>query len=190
MTYTIVVSNTGPSSVSGATVTDPLPAALQGATWTCSASAGSSCTASGSGSINDTVDLLANGSVTYTLAATVSASATGTLVNTATVVSAGVSDPDLANNTATDTDSLTPEADLSVTKTDGQTAAVPGQVVTYTITVGNAGPSSVSGATVADTLPAALQNATWTCSASAGSSCTASGSGSINDTVDLLATAA
>ena len=187
VTYTIVVSNTGPSSVTAATVTDTLPASLQSATWTCSASAGSSCTASGSGSINDTVDVLAGGSATYTLTATVSAGATGTLVNTATVVSAGVSDPDLANNTATDTDSLTPEADLSVAKTDGQTAAVPGQSITYTITVGNAGPSSVTAATVADTLPAALQNATWTCSASAGSSCAASGSGSINDTVDLPA---
>ena len=39
------------------------------------------------------------------------------------------------------------QADLSVTKTDGQTAAVPGQSITYTITVANAGPSSVSGAT-------------------------------------------
>ena len=90
-------------------------------------------------------------------------------MNTATVASAG-SDPDLANNTATDTDTLTPEADLSVTKTDGQTAAVPGQAVTYTIVVSNVGPSSVTGATVTDALSASLVNATWTCSASAGSS--------------------
>ena len=100
--------------------------------------------------------------MTYTLTATVSAGATGTLVNTRRSW-APCSDPDLANNTATDTDTLTPEADLSVTKTDGQTAAVPGQAVTYTIVVSNAGPSSVTGATVTDTLSASLVNATWTC---------------------------
>ena len=42
--YTITVANAGPSVASGATVTDTLPAALHGATWTCTASPGSSCT--------------------------------------------------------------------------------------------------------------------------------------------------
>ena len=32
---------------------------------------------------------------------------------------AGVTDPDPANNSATDTDTLTPQADLTITKTDG-----------------------------------------------------------------------
>jgi uncharacterized repeat protein (TIGR01451 family) len=53
-------------------------------------------------------------------------------------------------------------ADLGVTKTDGQTTAVPGQPVTYTIGVANAGPDDAAGATVTDTVPAALQGVTWT----------------------------
>jgi uncharacterized repeat protein (TIGR01451 family) len=36
ITYTIVASNAGPSDVTGATVSDPLPAQLSAATWTCS----------------------------------------------------------------------------------------------------------------------------------------------------------
>ena len=109
------------------------------------------------------------------------------LANTATVAApAGTTDPNAGNNSATDTDTLTAQADVGVTKTDGQTTAVPGQPVAYTIVVSNTGPSAASGATVTDTVPAALTGATWTCTASSGSSCTASGNGSIADTVNLL----
>jgi uncharacterized repeat protein (TIGR01451 family) len=83
---------------------------------------------------------------------------------------------------------LVPEADLSVTKDDGMTVAIPGDPVTYTIVASNAGPSNVMDATVADTFPAELNNCTWSCVASLGSSCTAGPAvGNINDTtVDLL----
>ena len=47
-------------------------------------------------------------------------------------------------------------ADLSITKTDGVTSTNPGATLTYTITVSNAGPDAVTGATVVDTLPAGL----------------------------------
>jgi uncharacterized repeat protein (TIGR01451 family) len=130
---------------------------------------------------------LAGGTATYTVSATVSASATGSLSNTATVaVPSGTTDPTPGNNSATDTDTLTPRADLSITKTDGATEAVPGNGITYTIVATNNGPSNVTGATVSDTLPASLTSVTWTCTASAGSSCTGSGSGNISDTVNLL----
>jgi uncharacterized repeat protein (TIGR01451 family) len=71
LTYTIVATNNGPSAVTGATVADLLPAELTGATWTCAASAGSACPASGTGNINATVDLLSGGTATFTLTATV-----------------------------------------------------------------------------------------------------------------------
>ena len=190
ISYTIVVTNSGPSSVTGATVGDTMPASLSSVTWTCSASSGSSCSASGSGNISDAaVNLLASGTATYTVTGTVSASATGSLSNTASVsVPSGTTDPTPGNNSATDTDTLTPQADLAITKTDGVTEAVPGNGITYTITVTNNGPSNVTGATVSDTMPASLSSVTWTCSASLGSSCTGSGSGNISDTaVNLLA---
>ena len=62
---------------------------------------------------------------------------------------------------ATDTDQLTPQADLSVTKTDGKTSAVPGTPVTYTLVVSNAGPSTVSSVILTDTVPSALLGASF-----------------------------
>ncbi len=152
-TYTIVVTNAGPSDVTGATVGDTFPGIFTGATYTAVATGGATgFTASGTGNINDTVNMPAGSTITYTVTGTVSSAATGTLVNTATVTPPEtVTDPTPANNTATDTDTLTPQADLSITKTDGVTTVVPGTNDTYTIVVTNAGPSGVTGATVADT---------------------------------------
>jgi uncharacterized repeat protein (TIGR01451 family) len=83
--------------------------------------------------------------------------------------------------------SLILPADLSITKTDGQATAMPGNPVTYTIVASNGGPNPVFGATVTDNFPAAITAVTWTCSASGGSSCgAASGSGNISRTVNLL----
>jgi uncharacterized repeat protein (TIGR01451 family) len=184
--YTIVATNAGPDPVSGATVTDTLSAALTGATWTCLASSGASCTATGSGSIADAVTLPAGGSVTYTLTATVSPAATGSLTNTTTIaLPPGGNDPNPTNNSATDTDTLTPQADLSITKTDGLATAAPGQGLVYTIVAANAGPSAVVAATVTDAVPAALTGAAWTCAGSGGGTCAASGSGNISDSANL-----
>jgi uncharacterized repeat protein (TIGR01451 family) len=105
--YAIEVSNSGPSAVSGAHVTDLLPAALVDATWSCVASPGSSCPASGSGSIDQEVNIAASGTLTYTLLATVDGAAQGTLVNAASVsVPAPYTDPIGGNNSAVDQDAL------------------------------------------------------------------------------------
>jgi uncharacterized repeat protein (TIGR01451 family) len=184
VTYTITASNAGPSNATGATVADTFPASLT-CTWTCAGAGGGTCTASGSGNINGTVNLPSGGSVTYTASCTISAAATGSLSNTATVTApAGVTDPTPGNNSATDTDALGASADLSITKTDGVTTAAPGGSVTYTITASNAGPSNATGATVVDSFPASL-TCTWTCAGAGGGTCTASGSGNLNDTVNL-----
>src|SRR5206468_656161 len=133
--YTIMASNAGPSDITGAAVTDTMPATLTGVSWTCVGSAGGACgSGSGSGDIGTTVDLPVGGMATFTVNATVAPDAADTLVNTATVsVPTGATDPTPGNNSATDTDALTPTADLSITKTDGRATAVPGQAVTYTI---------------------------------------------------------
>jgi uncharacterized repeat protein (TIGR01451 family) len=184
VTYTITASNAGPSSAPGATVADTFPAPLT-CTWTCVGAGGGTCTASGSGNINNLVNLPSGGSVTYTASCNISAAASGPLSNTATVSPpGGVTDPTPGNNTATDTDTLTPQANLGITKTDGVTTAVPGGSLTYTVTASNAGPSNASGATVADTFPPTL-TCTWTCVGAGGGTCTASGVGNINDTVNL-----
>lgn len=184
ISYTITVTNLGSADVTGATVSDNVPSAITGASWTCVAQTGASCTASGSGDINDTaVDLPVGRSVTYTLTGTVSSSASGSLSNTATVTApSGVTDPNPGNNTQTDTDTSAPSADLVLTKTDGSGTYTPGGSITYTITVTNNGPSDVIGASVSDSVPADIASPSWTCSAPSGASCTASGTGNINDT--------
>ena len=186
-TYAIVVANAGPSAVTNAPVADALPAPITSATWTCAASVGSSCgAASGSGNIVSTVSLLAGGTATYTLVATISPAAAGSLANTATVTApVGVTEINPANNTATDTDTLTPQVDLSITKTDGVLTLAPGVGTTYTIVATNAGPSDAPGATVADTFPAAITSATWVVAYAGGASGPGSGSGNINALVNL-----
>jgi uncharacterized repeat protein (TIGR01451 family) len=186
VTYTIVASNAGPDPVVGASVSDTFPASLT-CTWTCVGAGGGTCTAGPvAGNIADTVNLPVGGSATYTAVCSIAAGATGSLVNTATVSSA-ISDPDPANNSATDTDTLTPQADLAITKTDGLTQATAGQATTYTIVVSNSGASDAPGSSVADTFPAALTGVTWTCVGAGGGTCTAAGAGNITDTANLPA---
>nr|WP_290225174.1 hypothetical protein [Trichocoleus desertorum] len=165
ITYTITVTNNGPSSVTGAAIADTVPSSITGVTWTCSASSGSSCSAvNGTGNaINTAVNLLSGGTATYTVKGTVSPSATGSLINTANVaVPSGVTDPNINNNRSTDENTLTPTADLSINKTDNQTSVAPGSSVVYTITVTNNGPSTLSSVTVTDALPAVIQNPVFT----------------------------
>ena len=94
-------------------------------------------------------------------------------------------DPNAANNSATDTDTLVASADLSITKTDGSDHATPpAAALTYTITASNtAGPSNTT-ATVADNFPGAL-TCNWTCGGAGGGTCTGAGVGNINDPVTL-----
>jgi uncharacterized repeat protein (TIGR01451 family)/fimbrial isopeptide formation D2 family protein len=172
LSYTITLSNAGPSDASGVNVLDSLPASLSAATWTCAANPGSSCgAASGAGNLNETVNLPAGTSLVYTLNASLSSDATGNLSNTASLVAPpGTLDPNPANDSATDTDSITPNADLSINKQHlgTFTVGVNGQ---YVLTVRNLGPSTIPGAiTVTDNLPAGLgyiaaSGTDWTCGA-------------------------
>jgi uncharacterized repeat protein (TIGR01451 family) len=108
VTYVIVASNNGPVTVMGATVTDAVPPALTGVSWSCVPSAGATCAASGTGNINDPVILPAGASVTYTVMATLDPSATGVLLNNTASISvpSGVFDGDRGNNSATDSDAI------------------------------------------------------------------------------------
>jgi uncharacterized repeat protein (TIGR01451 family) len=186
VTYTITASNAGPDGVTGATVADTFPGTLT-CSWTCVGAGGGTCTAGPvAGDINDAANLPSGGSATYTATCTIDPGATGSLVNTATVSSA-ISDENEGNNSATDTDTLAPSADLSITKTDGLANASPGQAITYTIVASNAGPSNAPGSSVNDTFPGALTGVSWTCAGAGGGTCTAAGAGNISDTVNLPA---
>src|SRR5215831_2428035 len=101
-TYTITVTNNGPDTVSSFTLTDPLPAgAVNEIFGTPSQGSYDPATGAWSG-----LTLASGDSVSMTLGVTINPSATGSFSNTVTV--SGTSDPNSANNTATDTDTLTP----------------------------------------------------------------------------------
>ena len=83
--------------VSAASVVDLVPAGLSAVQWSCSAGSGAFCSAAGSGSIDELVDLPAGASVTFTLSAQVAGGEPR--VNTAMVnVPAGITDPDPTDN--------------------------------------------------------------------------------------------
>ena len=158
VSYVVTVTNNGPDSIISLDLDVPLPTTILNATMTPSAGTYNASTGAWTG-----LSLTAGASVTLNIAGTISPAATGTLTVTATVSpSPGVQDVNTANNTATDSDTLTYQADLAITKTDGKTSVQPGSAITYTITVTNNGPSRVESLTVIDTLPPLLQSPVFT----------------------------
>ncbi|MGH6609902.1 MAG: hypothetical protein ACRECQ_06580, partial [Burkholderiaceae bacterium] len=149
--YTIVVNNNSAYTVSG-TVTDTFPGGVSGVTWTCSASGGSTCVASGSGNINTIATLAAGGTATYTVNATINA--TAPVVNTASVALpfTFLTDATPADNSASNTIFIRP----GVTKAFGAATLGSAGNTSLTITIANAnGVPITTSAVFTDTLPAA-----------------------------------
>lgn len=159
VTYTLTVTNAGPAAAQNVTVTDAVPAntifvsavVTSGADWTMTLPKASSpnvvfskaSVASGeSAAFQITVQLNLDTTVT-------------SITNTATVASS-ISDPNPRNNTSTVTFSVIPppSADLQILKTDDPNKVAPGGIITYTLTLTNAGPSAAQNVTVTDAIPA------------------------------------
>ncbi len=192
ITYTIAISNAGGRHAEGVVITDTFPASLAGVTWTCAATSGSACPASGSGDLNATADILAGGRVTFTAAGTVTATGSP-VVNTACLSAATDADP--ANNCATET-LASALANLGIRMSRAQTAVVPGLPITYTLIVTRAGtpeqlaPQAVGLAVrVTNDVPTGVTGVQWQCAASPEAQCaSASGSGNlISATVNMAA---
>ncbi len=187
--YVLTVTNGGPSDAVDARVTDTLPEALSNAVWTCLPSPGASCSLSGSGDLDDLVRVPVGGQLLYRLDATVDGEARGELLNGATVQAAvGTVDSDPSNNSASDLDTLTPRADLRLSKTDNRDSVAPGHALTYRLELHNDGPSDVVGATVQDVVPTVLDCA-WSCNPGPGTGCAVGdpASGDLQGSADLPA---
>ncbi len=130
VTYTVTVANAGPVAANAARFQDPIPANVASFSWTCAAAGGATCAASGTGAIDQTVNLPSGGSLTYVITAQVAAgSGSGSITETATVSTpAGVTDPNGANNVAVDVNSCGTLYTLSLAKAGlgtGQVVSVP-----------------------------------------------------------------
>jgi len=106
-TYTITVTNTGLQDLNGAVITDTFPAQVQNVSYTAMGQSGATGFSAGSGNINQSLNLPPNSSVTYKATGFINGNS-GTVISNAANVSVpvGVSDPNTADNTATDKDTI------------------------------------------------------------------------------------
>jgi uncharacterized repeat protein (TIGR01451 family) len=151
-TYTLSYANTGSQAATGVFITDTIP---PGTTFNAAASSpGWSCPASVCIFDLGTLDVGASG--TLQLALDIDETATGLLANTASIADDGSNGPDEtpSDNTGTDSATLGPRADVSITKTDSVDPVAAGTQLGYTLTITNAGPSAAHDVVVTDTLPA------------------------------------
>jgi uncharacterized repeat protein (TIGR01451 family) len=180
--YSVTVINNGPNDATSVNVVNNAPAGTSISSWSC---AGASCpAASGSGNINQTaVSLNVSDTLVYTVNLAIPSGQTGNLVNTVTVSNTNV-DPISSNDTASDTDTLSGSADISVSNDDASATYTPGTTAQYTLTVSNNGPSDASSINVTNAAPAGTSITAWSC---VGASCSiASGSGDISETLAAL----
>ena len=150
LTYTMVVSNAGPSDATGVTLTDPLPA---GVTFVSATSTAGTCVLA-IGTVTCAIgNLAASASATVTLVVTPTVA--GPISNTATV-DGNEPDPAAANDAATAAATVTGSADLSLTKTASPDPVIAGKDLTYMLVVTNAGPAAAAGVILTDPLPAGM----------------------------------
>ena len=159
-TYTLTLTNYGPSNATNVVVSDTWPAGFaQGTIGTPSEG-----TIGGTApNFTWTVALLEAGDTeTLTVSYTVpSGTSAGTYTNQVDVTSA-TSDPVSGNNSDTDVNTVTESADVSITKDDGETIVVAGDGLThtYTYTISNTGSSDADNVVATDTWPAGLTQGT------------------------------
>jgi uncharacterized repeat protein (TIGR01451 family) len=152
LTYTIAVTNAGPSTSSNVVVTDTLP--IGSAVSAAHPSRGSVNAAAGLVTWN--VGSLAYGG-TASLSLVIQAAAAGTMTNSATVTSTTTADPNPGENTdSVITTVVPPTADLALSMAASPDPVLVGANLTYSLTVGNQGPATATAVTLADTLPVGM----------------------------------
>jgi len=165
-TYTIVVTNAGPSDAAGVQLADLVPATILSPSFSVNGggaapwaspyvygalAAGDSFTVEISGTINPNV-------------------VQGSLITNTASVGGNTPDPDLSNNTATDVAAVDTLSDLSIEKVQIDPAALPaisvvspsvitaGTTIYYYLEVINNGPGYAANLLIADTVPAGITN--------------------------------
>ncbi len=148
-TFTLTVTNAGPSPATGIEVTDELP---EGVTFvSAAASVGAYDEATGVWTIGSLAD---EGTATLDIVVTVDAA--GPIENRASITARNEDDPDLEDGVDSTVLDSEPRIDLSVTKAVSDPVAAIGSEVEFTVTVANDGPSEATGVEVTDALPAGL----------------------------------
>lgn len=169
LSYTLTVSNTGTAAATSVLVADALPA---GTTLKTLSATGFTCTGS---AVQCTLDapLAVGGSAVVTVVLTLASDYSGeSVTNTATVAPADETPGDNTSSVTTDVTQPAGTPDLKIVKTGSPAAVLPGQAVTYTLTVSNTGTAAAPSVVVDDPLPAgttrqSLTATGFTCTGSA-----------------------
>ncbi len=185
ITYTITVTNTGPSNLNGAGITDVIPPGLMGVTYTSTATGATGNTTSGSGAINDTVNIQNGGIITYVVTGTIDPNFSGNIPFTASTTLPPGATGTAGSKTVNTNAVLT--GDLFVTMSADPSMPISGGMVTYTIVAGNTGPSTATGSLLTDSFSAAFTNVTFTSVATGGATGNTNGLGDLNESLTLPA---
>ena len=185
-TLTVEVSNNGPTDATGLTLTDNAPAGMTINGWTCAGSGGASCpTVSGSGDLDEAIDVTAGGSLTYTLQVAYGADATvDPMVNTATLdIPAALNNPEGETESDQSSQDRDVVSDLRVTFANSPPDSyIPGTTGNlYDITLANDGPTDTTNALFSLDFPDAVE--AWSCDPA--SACAANPDDDIEIMLDL-----
>jgi uncharacterized repeat protein (TIGR01451 family) len=180
LVYSIVVANTGPDPAQDVAWTDTLP---PGTSFVSLTTVGWSCTTpavGAGGTVSCSTPTLPVGGAVFTMIVAVDAAiADGTVLSNTANVTTTTADPNGANDSATETTTVTTSADVSVVVTDTPDPVAPAANLTYAITVANAGPSAAANAAFSNTMPAGTSFVSLT--VPAGWSCATPPVGAIGD---------
>ena len=149
LSYTIVVDNFGPNAAEEVLLMDSIPSSILNPEY----SIDGGVTFNPWPGFLDLGTLPAGAERIIIIRGTVSPTAAGIIINTATV-SSPTPDPNPENNTSTtETPILAPaRADVSITKTASPNPVAPGEMITFTLVVSNAGPNTAENVIVNDNI--------------------------------------
>ena len=157
LTYTITVTNAGPSGAASVSLADTLPA---GTTFVSLSSSlgGWACTTpavGAGGTVSCSNASIGPGSTVFTLKVAVDpATVAGTVIANTATVSSATPDPNPGNESGTATTTVSTSADLSVSNSYNPDPVTAGNDLAYSIVLINNGPSNAVAASLSDTLPA------------------------------------
>jgi uncharacterized repeat protein (TIGR01451 family) len=164
--FSIIVSNAGPGTATGATLSDPLPAGLTWALGSVSGdTSGVTCAVNGAPgtqtlACSDANGMAAGQSYTVTVTTTTSAAQCATYPNVATVDATNEPNTDAYTDDNTDPGAITVNCpDVQVLKVADASPINAGDEIGFTVTIKNNGTGIARDAFASDTLPAGID---WT----------------------------
>ncbi|VIG96823.1 cell surface protein [Clostridioides difficile] len=150
--YTITVTNLGPSAAQSIVLTDDIPDIILNPEYSLD---GGVSFQPWNGNLN--IGTLDTGEIrSIIIRGTINQTSVGTIINTATV-SSTTPDPNPDNNTSTVETDISPLADISVIK-GNEPLAIQGERFIYGIEIVNAGPSFSENIVLTDNIPASILN--------------------------------